>query len=230
MLIFFDIDLTLISTAGVGMRALADAGQELFGASFTEKRVSFAGRLDPVIIADLLRDNGQAVTREHCLAMRAGYHKHLNRRLKDWTERRALPGVTPLLEDLRGREGVTLGLLTGNFPETGTIKLRACGIEPAWFEIAVWADDSPHDPPEREHLPAVGLTRYKEKMGREIGPSRVTIVGDTPYDVACALANGCRCLGVATGHYSEDQLRRSGAHHVVQDLSNTGAVVRWLMG
>lgn len=230
MLILFDIDATLISTSGVGMRALGAAGQELFGAGFTEARTAFAGRLDPVIIADLLRDNGQEPTPEHRRAMRAGYRKHLEKHLDGGAVRRVLPGVPELLGELRGRDGVVLGLLTGNFPETGAIKLRACGIEPEWFEVAVWADDSPHDPPAREHLPAVGIAKYRARKGREIEPSRVTIVGDTPHDVSCALANGCRCLGVATGMFSVEQLLGAGAHRAVVDLSDTAGVVGWLVG
>lgn len=230
MLILFDIDATLITTSGAGVKALGDAGQELFGPEFNEKRIAYSGRLDPLIIIDLLRDNGQAVTAENCAAMRAAYRKHLPGRLSGPGVGRSLPGVSALLEDLRGRDGVVLGLLTGNFEETGTLKLRACGIDPAKFGVAVWADDSPHDPPARNHLPPVGLVKYQTRTGRAIGASMVTIIGDTPHDVACALSNGCRCLGVATGQFSSEQLLSAGAHHAVADLSQTGAVVRWLLG
>ena len=58
MIVFFDIDATLIKTQGVGLRALVQAGQELFGPSFTDQGVEVAGRLDPLIIADMLRQCG----------------------------------------------------------------------------------------------------------------------------------------------------------------------------
>lgn len=142
---------------------------------------------------------------------------------------RALPGVTALLDDLAGRPEVTLGILTGNFEETGSMKLRACGIEPSRFAVHVWGDDSPHRPPSRDHLPGVGLERYRARFGREIDPRLVTVIGDTPHDVACARAHGCRALGVATGRHSTQELWDAGADLAVPDLAATQAVTDWLL-
>lgn len=229
MLILFDIDMTLISTLGAGMLALGEAGQELFGPSFSIERVDFAGRLDPLIIDDLLRLNGQAATDANRDAMRRGYANHLVSRLADPSRSHALPGVLPLLGRLRARQDVQIGVLTGNFPETGALKLRACGIDPAWFTINAWGDESPHSPPAREHLPPVAMARYKVIHSREIAPTSVVVIGDTPHDASCALANGCRALGVATGQSSIDTLRASGFHRVVENLSATDDIESWLM-
>jgi phosphoglycolate phosphatase len=228
MLIFFDIDATLITTSRSGMAALGDAGRELFGAGFEIGRTEFAGRLDPVIIADLLRDNAQEVSPDNVTAMRDGYRRHLQQRLKDPALSQPLPGVMPLLERLEAQAGVVLGLLTGNFPDTGAIKLRACGIEPTRFAIHVWGDCTQVHPPCRTHLPAIGIERYRVRFG-EIGPEHVTIIGDTPHDIACARANGCRSLGVATGMHSVEQLRDAGADQTACDLSDTAAVLTWLL-
>ena len=54
MLILFDIDMTLITTGGSGMKAMGDAGRELFGESFATGGIDFAGRLDPLIISEML--------------------------------------------------------------------------------------------------------------------------------------------------------------------------------
>lgn len=233
MLILFDIDATLISTAGVGMRALGDAGRELFGPAFTEADTNFAGRLDPLIITDLLVNNGEADTPANRAAMRAGYRRHLERRLPTHEPKRALPGVQALLSELRRRASrdpaLGLGLLTGNFEETGRLKLATCGINADDFPVSVWGDHSPHDPPARDHLPPIGMARYRERFRRDLDPGAVTIIGDTPHDVGCALAHGCRCLGVATGHFSVGELRSAGAHLALSDLSDTGAVLAWML-
>jgi phosphoglycolate phosphatase-like HAD superfamily hydrolase len=227
MLILFDIDATLITTSRAGMAAMEDAGRELFGPAFTTERTEFAGRLDPLILADLLRDNGVEVTAQSLAAMRDGYRRHLPGKLK---ERRcaACPGVPELLATLAGREGLVLGLLTGNYADTGEIKLRACGVDPGRFVIRVWGDESPHPEPSRDHLPAIGLARYRERFG-PIEPRRVTIIGDTPHDVACARAHGCRSLGVGTGMHAPEVLLRAGADRAVKDLSATADVLGWLM-
>lgn len=229
MLLLFDIDATLVTTSRSGILALQDAGKELFG-SFGIDGVEFAGRLDPLIIVDLLRVNGRAAGPAEVRAMRQAYARHLGARLAVPGVARALPGVHGVVGRLRGVPAVTLGLLTGNFEDTGCLKLRASGIDPGVFAVRVWGDDSPHDPPERHHLGAVGLERYCAMGGRRLEPGRITIIGDTPHDVACAKRNSARCLAVATGSYSMAQLEEAGADRVVPDLSAVEDVVGWLVG
>lgn len=227
MLIFFDIDATMITTGGVGIPAMIDAGRELFGPGFRADGIPFAGRLDPLIISDMLILSGQEPSPANMRAMRETYRRHLARYLKPGVGR-ALPGVLPLLDALEQRPETALGVLTGNFEETGSMKLRACGIDPSRFHIGVWGDDSPHHPPARDHLPAVGLSRYHSRFGRPADPRRTTVIGDTPHDIACARAHNCRSLGVATGQFSVDQLLGSGADLAVKDLSDTALVLDWL--
>lgn len=229
MLILFDIDATLINTSRSGILALQDAGRDLFGGGFSVERTDFAGRLDPLIIGDLLLHNDLPDTSEHRRALRDGYRTHIQRRLAVPGVGRALPGVQALLERLKVESGITLGLLTGNFPDTGVAKLKACGIDPGQFEIAIWGDQSPHDPPSRDHLPPLALRAFREHKGKELAAERATIIGDTPHDVRCALASGMRCLGVATGSFTVGALREAGAHHAVDDLSTTEAIVCWLL-
>jgi phosphoglycolate phosphatase-like HAD superfamily hydrolase len=47
--------------------------------------------------------------------------------------------------------------------------------------------------------------------------------------VDCALHNGCRVLGVATGEFTAEQLLACGAHHVVDKLSPVEPVLEWLL-
>ncbi|MBL8744786.1 MAG: haloacid dehalogenase-like hydrolase [Phycisphaerae bacterium] len=229
MLILFDIDATLLTTSRTGIAAMGEAGRERFGETFDEGRVEYAGRLDPLIIADLLRAHGREATDEAVLDFRQRYRAHLSRLVSKPGVARACPGVHDLLAALRRSATHTLGLLTGNFPETGSIKLRASGIDPDDFPVQAWGCDSPHSPPAREHLPPIAMRRYVERYGRGIKPSEVTIVGDTPHDIACARAHGCRSLGVATGQFSVDALAASGADRAVPDLTDTEEMVRWLM-
>ena len=49
--------------------------------------------------------------------------------------------------------------------------------------------------------------------------------GDTPLDVAVAVAGGTRSLGVATGSYREDALLESGADRVLADLRHLDIVI-----
>lgn len=230
MLLLFDIDLTLTDTSGAGMESLLDAGRDLFGPGFHHDGVEFAGRLDPLIISDMLRVSGVADSPEHHRRLREAYERHLRRRLGVTGRARALPGVLDLLGVLRADPRPTLGLLTGNFEPTGCMKLRAAGIDPAWFRVAVWGDESPHTPPRRDHLVPVGMDRYCRLHGQGIDGRHVTVIGDTPHDVECAKTHGCRSLAVGTGRSTLAELRAAGADLAVKDLSDTAGVARWLLG
>lgn len=224
-LILFDIDGTLLVTAGAGIAAMRDAGRTLFDERFSVDGLEFAGRLDPLLLVELLQLNSQPVTAANLDAFRRAYHQVLAERAQDPTRSfgRALPGVLGLLEKLRTAQAA-MGLLTGNFAETGAIKLRCCGIDPAWFNPAVWGDDSSLSPPSRDHLPAIAMDRARSLGLGSIHPGDVLIVGDTPADVRCARANGCRSVAVATGKYNMQQLKDAGADRVLQDLSDVDRV------
>lgn len=227
-LVLFDIDATLLKTDGAGVAAMGDAGRHLYGEAFTTDGLDFAGRLDTLIFRDLCRMNGLDRTDAAEREFRAVYGRMLGPRLASSTLARALPGAKDLVNAVRYGRGHAMGLLTGNYRETGSMKLSTCGLEPTWFEVCAWGDDSPHDPPAREHLPPVAMVRFREKYNRAVDPRRVTIIGDTPHDVRCAHMNGCRSIAVATGKFSVAELRDTGADCVVENLIDTNRILTML--
>jgi phosphoglycolate phosphatase-like HAD superfamily hydrolase len=58
----------------------------------------------------------------------------------------------------------------------------------------------------------------------------VVVIGDTPADIACGRSLGARAIAVATGWYSEDDLRAHNPHAVFADLSDTNAVLEAITG
>ncbi len=46
------------------------------------------------------------------------------------------------------------------------------------------------------------------------------VVGDTPRDIEAALANRAVAVGVTSGKFSEEDLRRAGADHVLDSLAD----------
>ena len=57
-------------------------------------------------------------------------------------------------------------------------------------------------------------------------PHETVVIGDTPLDVACAASAGARCIAVATGSHTLDELEAAGADVALRDLSDTDFVVR----
>jgi phosphoglycolate phosphatase-like HAD superfamily hydrolase len=56
------------------------------------------------------------------------------------------------------------------------------------------------------------------------------LVGDTPNDVLAGLEGGARVVAVATGSSDVQALKEAGAELVLEDLADTAAVVRALLG
>jgi phosphoglycolate phosphatase-like HAD superfamily hydrolase len=202
-----------------------DAGRELFGESFTIDGVEFAGRLDPLIWQDLVRLNSLIDGPAEHNRFRATYGRHLEIRLGSSNTALLLPGVKELVSRLGEIEHVTLGLLTGNYPETGKLKIRCAGLDPDVFVIAAWGIDGAT----RRDLPPVAMDRLASHAGRRFEGRNVVIIGDTPHDVDCAKAHGCRSIGVATGVFSVPQLQASGADIAVPDLGQVDEIVAWLL-
>ncbi len=82
----------------------------------------------------------------------------------------------------------------------------------------------------RRDLPGCAMLRYHEHAGRAIEPRDVVVIGDTPHDVDCARAHGCRSLAVATGTFSREMLSQCEPDLVVEDLSDTESVLGWILG
>lgn len=228
MLVLFDIDGTLLVTKRSGIEAMRRAGADLFGEGFTADGVDFSGRLDPVIIAQLLARNDREATPESMSSMRLGYASHLDRLLRPGVAT-LLPGVLELVSALALVPELTLGLLTGNYSDTGTLKLERSGLGAGPFTIRAWAEDASPADPRREDLPPVAMQRHAHRTGVPSRAETVLIIGDTPHDVGCARAHGCASLAVATGRFSAGELASHSPTRCVADLSQTEAMVDWIV-
>src|SRR5919109_1225463 len=67
-------------------------------------------------------------------------------------------------------------------------------------------------------------------VGRELDPSGVHVVGDTPNDVEAAHSVGAVAVGVASGRYSIDELRQAGAEIVLRSLEEPMPGLEWAWG
>jgi len=225
LLVMFDIDGTLLLSKRAGARAMIEAARLLHGREIVVDGLEFAGRLDSQIWTDIATMNGIRDFDLRRAEFRSAYASILRELLASAPMAYALPGVIALINRLREEPGITLGLLTGNFAETGRLKISAAGLDPSHFPVSAWGDDGS----DRRELPIVAMKRYREFTGAEIEPGRVVIVGDTPLDIDCARSNGCVSLAVATGvTHSLEQLRSCGPDLALPDLSRTDLILEWL--
>ncbi len=219
-LLLFDIDGTLVA-GGPAKGAFHVALMETFGTAGAIEVHNFAGKTDPQIARELLRDAGfDGPDIDAGLPhLWERYVAHLAERLGTHPMQ-VLPGVGALLDAVAGRDDLALGLMTGNIVRGAELKLGSAGI---WDRFRMGSFGSDHE--DRDELPAIALSRAHEEWGVDFPPEAVVVVGDTPRDVQCGRSSGMRTLGVATGRYAISDLESAGADRVVPDLTDT----RWIL-
>jgi phosphoglycolate phosphatase len=211
--VLFDIDGTLIDSGGAGAAAWRDAFQELYGVRADIGRYTDAGMTDPEVgrltFASVVGHEPSPQELARVLAVR---QRHLPRTVSESAGYRVLPGVRERLEQLH-RDGCLLGLTTGGTEAAAHIKL-ARGDLNHYFAFGGYGSDSP----DRTELTRRAIERAWTVLGHDVDLARVAVVGDTPLDVQAARGAGAIAIGVATGHYSVDELRAAGADHVLETL------------
>ncbi|MDA0802404.1 MAG: haloacid dehalogenase-like hydrolase [Planctomycetota bacterium] len=224
MLVLFDIDGTLLRTDGVGVRAfVAGLAAARPQRKWSLEGMTLAGQLDSRILKAACERAGEA----HDDALVAAFRRHYSLALAAelaTKPARAMPGMRELVRVLHERDDATIGLLTGNYSDTGRMKVASAGFDPDCFVANAFAEDGSF----RRDLTVAARRRDAQRRGSDLPPESVVIVGDTPDDVDCARHHGCRALAVATGFFGIDDLRAAGACHSVTDCSDTGAILAWM--
>ncbi|MBB4937778.1 phosphoglycolate phosphatase-like HAD superfamily hydrolase [Streptosporangium album] len=226
-LVLWDIDHTLINISGVTRNIYADALHAATGRRL-ERIADFAGRTERAISTEVLRSHGIEVSDglldsfgAAIAEAFAGYEAAIRER------GRALPGALAALEALAERDDVVQSVLTGNMEPLAIGKLKAFGLDHLVdFEVAAYGMD--HE--DRAALVGLAQERAARKYGESFTPRSTVLVGDTPNDVLAGHLGGARVVAVATGFSDTEALREAGAELVLEDLSDTDAVVRAVLG
>ena len=200
--LFWDIDLTLLSTARAGIFALEDAAREVLGVDADYSELPTAGLTDSQIARMLIERHGVGETPEKVGAFLRAYEAQLPRRLPE-RRGRVLDGVSEILEDLRDRPGVHSLLLTGNTRAGARAKLSHYGLDGYFEEGAFCLDMDDRDAIARRALDvAAGV------LGAAPDLERTFVIGDTAHDVAAGKAIGVRTVAIASGVIAREELER----------------------
>jgi phosphoglycolate phosphatase len=135
-------------------------------------------------------------------AAAAAYRRHYVRLAEQMTT--ALPGAHEALAAVRAA-GERVVIITAKHPVSVEPSLKAAGL--AADELFTFV----HGPEKAAVLSRIGAAAY---------------VGDSPPDMAAAVAAGVRAVGVATGSFSAGDLARAGAGVVLGSLTDFPAWYR----
>ncbi len=209
LLVGFDIDGTLLRVRPQPVRrALRMALQETLGTEVPQEALTdLAGKTDLQILREVA----------HRLACRMPMRKLAREFIQRYQEHylrlvqpedvQLLPGVERALECL-ARQGLPLGILTGNLEAIAHWKLRSVQIA-HFFGLGAYGS---------EHWQRARLVRLLQERARRRGIDRIVLVGDSLRDVASARRCGVCCIAVATGVHSSEELRAAGAYRVLPTL------------
>lgn len=224
-LLLFDIDGTLVNTGGAGSRAMTRAFSEVCGVSDAFQSFSMAGMTDPLIL-----EKAVAVAESRGLKIKCDYEK-VYRAYLDYLQEElesglmpyhVLPGVSPLLEELKGHREISLGLATGNIAEGARVKLEHGKIA-HFFSFGGYGSD---------HGNRTHVVRQAVRRGSEfVAPARVSraiVIGDTPRDIIHAKEAGAEVIAVASGFHSRETLAEFSPDLLLDSLQDSEAFWEFL--
>jgi phosphoglycolate phosphatase-like HAD superfamily hydrolase len=213
--VLFDIDGTLLVTGGAGGVAWQRAFEELHGIDAGVAERTDAGMTDPEVAAIIFREvighEGDQFERARVMA---AYLRHLPDAVAESEGYRLMPGVEEVLDRLIDA-GLLLGLVTGNIEAAAHVKLARGNLN-RFFSFGGYGSDSA----DRTEVTKAALSRGELVSGGALGDGGCFSVGDTPRDVKAGHGAGIRVVGVATGKYSVDELRDSGADWALATLED----------
>ncbi|URE28063.1 haloacid dehalogenase-like hydrolase [Musa troglodytarum] len=205
VMVTFDVDGTLIRSTGsasnhLHRQAFAHAFLRVFGLqNATIDAVQVAAERLPDMKTEMLK-----YAREHVEEIGEGLE--------------VLPGVASLLDALSS-SNVVIGLVTGNLEEIAWMKMDGLGIR-KYFTVPNFGGFG-SDHIDRGHLVKIAADRAKELYPE--GFDLRVHVGDTPNDIKAAEYGGALAIGVCTGVFTEEELKKSscGSAIILSDLTDS---------
>jgi phosphoglycolate phosphatase-like HAD superfamily hydrolase len=138
-LVLFDIDHTLLDIGDTHKKAFAHAFKEVLRVEIDHSRWSVHGYTDLQIIHELMDKHGYEKDPGKIAKIIEVMIDHFSQ--QDLAHSFLLEGAEELLNELKGKKDVVLGLVTGNIEEIGYTKLKHLGID-EYFVLGGFGDIS----------------------------------------------------------------------------------------
>jgi len=216
-LFLFDIDGTLISPGKTARSMFVEIVKELTGKEVTLEVHQVAGFTDPKILENMLQRAGLNKNEIHQAMEKFFliYYERLENRYNSSEDKFIFSDISENLPALNDEDNIYLGLVTGNMERAAMIKLSPFGLN-KYFNIGAFASDKA----DRNELPPIAVARAEALWEKKFENDEIFVVGDTIYDVECAVHNSYRAIGIArrNGEKEMEQLKNAGATWVYKSL------------
>jgi phosphoglycolate phosphatase len=220
-LLLFDIDGTLIRSAGAGRAAMDIAFEQVFNIPCGFDGIQMMGRTDPGILQEAFDNHGLTWDNARVEIFKDTYFRKLEEGLAEPRDGKYVcPGIVEILNQLQNNPNIVIGLLTGNWRSSGYAKLVYFGID-HYFVLGAFADDSA----DRSKLVPVAMRRFEELYTHPVARDDVFVIGDTPLDIIGARPHDVKTVAVATGFHATDQLMPESPDFLFEDFSDVPRVM-----
>lgn len=222
-LVLFDIDKTLIKGFKWDINAISKAVKKTYNVDENPYAKEYSGLTDKERIIKVLEKNG--INKKEinsklkcCLDSFLEFFNEAANKNNVYV----LNGVKKLLEGLK-KNNVLIGVVTGNIEATAKIKLKKAGLN-SYFKLGGFGSDEL----KRADIAKIAIKRAKEKFNFKLN-NNVFLIGDTPNDVKAGKDAGIKVIGIATGIWTEKQLKEAGADFVFKNLKDTEKVLKVIL-
>jgi HAD superfamily hydrolase (TIGR01509 family) len=203
----FDVDGTLIDSNDLHIEAWREAFRQ-FGKDFTYEEVHAqmgkgGDQLMPVFLSsEELEKFGKALE-----------HSRVELFVRDYLPKTTpFAGVRELFERLKA-DGIRIALASSAKEEELAHHKKNLGVDDL-LEGATSADDAEHSKP----YPDIFVAALERLKG--VSSEQAIVIGDTPYDAEAAAKAGMRTIGLLSGGFSEERLRREGVIAVYRNVAD----------
>jgi phosphoglycolate phosphatase-like HAD superfamily hydrolase len=173
-LVMFDIDGTLVDSAGVDGDSFARAVRAELGVDVDETWNSYRHVTDSGILAQILSENAAARDQPGARArMKRRFVSLIEDHIGNGAGFTAIPGARELVDELQSSPLVVVAFATGGWRESAELKLTAAGIRYAGFAFATSSEAE-------SRVEIMRIAERRASAGHEF--SRRTYFGDTPWD------------------------------------------------
>jgi phosphoglycolate phosphatase len=228
-LVLFDVDGTLMSTRGAGMKAFYRALKHIFDVDVNEEVIRPDGKTDPLILKELLayfnlEDKWQDKTANDLFSSYLAYLEEEIGHAREEGQVKVLPGVVELLQRLSGQPDFCVGLVTGNLEKGAYIKLENAGLN-GYFRFGGYGSDSE----DRTVLTRIGIRRGTQLVAPQTVENSF-VIGDTPLDILHGHAAGADVIAVASAKYSMEELQAESPDLLIPDLTPVEKIICFMRG
>lgn len=209
----FDIDGTIISTGGAGMRSMDRAFEGLLGFFGAQGSRDYSGRIDHDIFCDVIHQHrGENPSKDELQFVKEKYIEFLKEELKKTNAFKVMPGIPEWLALLKEDTDAVVGLATGNLELAAKIKMDHAVLA-EYFAFGGFGDSA------RDRVIVIKDAMEKARQTAPEPIKMFYVIGDSKNDIVSGRRAGAITVAVATGRASVDELVKHQPDYIFENLS-----------